>query len=202
MRKSASGAKTSCLEFDSQHHRYWLEGELLPSVTQILEGVGMIDTRFYTEEARLLGSAVHQATQYLDEGDLDEDSVDPQMRGHLAAYQLFKKETGFSPVEIEVQVYHPEYRYAGTFDRLGVIVQGRQVLVDLKTGPVQPWVGLQLAGYALCIRTGGFPQRWGVYLREDGRYFITEFTDRKDKDVFLSAVSVFQWIRRHRGDIA
>lgn len=42
---------------------------------------------------RTIGEYVHKATQYLDEGCLDLETVDPELQPYLAAYQRFLEPT-------------------------------------------------------------------------------------------------------------
>ena len=53
--------------FDPDTHQYWVGGEKVLSVTQILKTCGLIDDTWYTEKGRQRGQAVHLATQLYDE---------------------------------------------------------------------------------------------------------------------------------------
>ena len=55
------------LSFDPITHQYRLDGERVPSVTQVLSVCGLIDDTWYTEESRQRGQAIHLATKLLDE---------------------------------------------------------------------------------------------------------------------------------------
>ena len=63
-------ACTHPIQFDEAAHVYTVAGVERPSVTQILKDAGLIDTTWYTDEARQRGRAVHLAAQFLDEDDL------------------------------------------------------------------------------------------------------------------------------------
>ena len=84
-------AATEVVQFDESAHVYTVARVQRPSVTQILKDAGLIDTTWYTDEARERGRAVHLATQFLDEDDLDWDTVLPQYGGYLAAWERFKR---------------------------------------------------------------------------------------------------------------
>ena len=179
------------ITFEAERHEYRdAKGVLVPSVTSILKAAGLVDDRYYTDFGRERGSAVHEATALYDRDDLDEDSIDPRIAGYLAAWRSFRVTSGFVPDSIEQIVYHQTHRYAGTFDRTGRIGE-RKLIVDIKTGPMLPVTGLQLAAYQQCVV--GLPDRIGVEIRADGTFRVTEFKDRLDWQVFQSALAVAKW---------
>jgi len=192
------------LEFDPKAHTYHLGRERLFSVTEVLEATGFIDAMWFTEAARIRGSRVHSATALLDEGRLDWESLAPieaalnePIADYVRAWEAFKHETGFAPATIESRGYHPRYKYAGTLDRIGTFADGREALIDIKTGPIEDWVGLQTAAYSAMHPTNGPRARYGVGLRPDGTYTIKKFTDVDDEATFLYALAVLRWRSRH-----
>lgn len=182
--------------YNDELHLYMLDGRVLPSVTGILKGELFIDDSFYTEDARIRGTYVHLACHLYDKGTLDLDELDSALRPYLDAYILFKGETGFQVNESEVPCYHPQYLYAGTPDKIGIMA-GTDALIDLKSGDIQPWCALQTAAYELF-----FPKsmkRFGVQLTNEGKYKMTPFTDRTDRNIFLSAMACRNWKLNHNG---
>lgn len=144
-------------------HRYTFHGAPVPGVTELLR-------RYYLSAdwlqvpaqtlllKRELGTAVHRATHYEDEGTLDVNTVDPALEPYLAAWRAFKADSGFEALLLETPLVHPLYRYAGTPDRFGWIRWGRQVerlaIVDLKTGdPEDAGAAYQTAAYANALRS-------------------------------------------------
>ena len=111
------------LIFDETQHRYFAGGIELPSVTRILAYGGLISYDFLSAEHREAclerGRRVHALTQLDDEGRLDEESDDAEILGYVEAWRSFKRDYGFTPRLIEHRVFHPQFKYAGTFDRLG-----------------------------------------------------------------------------------
>jgi hypothetical protein len=180
------------VHFDPETHTYTLNGERLPSITQILKGEGFIDTAFFTEYGRDRGSIVHRITHWHDTGELDPESVDPALEGYLSAWRKFRAESGFKPYIIEQPMASEVYRFAGTPDRIGVM-DGDDAIPEIKTGEVQPWTGLQTAAQEILY--GKRAKRYAVRLTEDGKYKLIPFTDRNDRGVFLAAVSCFWWKR-------
>ena len=168
------------LTFDSVTHTYLLDGEKVPSVTEILKGAGFIDTTWYKQSGTNRGTAVHEATEFIDRGDMaQEDFESEDWYGYVQAYAAFKAETGFEPVYIEEQLAHPQWKYAGTLDRIGRI-SGEMVLLDIKTGSAANWHGIQLAAYDQMVGgllTGPLKNRRVLRLRKNGRYSL----DKKGK---------------------
>lgn len=166
----------------------------LPHVTAILKEAGLIDASHFTERARDLGTAVHAATQYLDEGDLDEAGLEPLIRPRLEAYKAFLREIRPTILCIETAVHHPIHQYVGRCDRLVTINQEVGVL-DIKGPGLADWHGLQTEAYRHCIDpmpTG----RWTLHLSDDG-YKLVEHRRRDDWPAFLAALTLYNWRRNH-----
>lgn len=166
------------LAFDAETHVYMVNGRAVPSVTQLLERHGLVNTEWFTDEARARGTAVHAAIHYLDEGTLDWDSVDPRIKGYLCAYERFVYETQFESYISERPLASAKYHYAGTLDRLGWLHK-LLTLIDFKSGKHVAANEIQLEFYRrLCIENhdelGLSPnEHIGmqiVELREDGKY--------------------------------
>ncbi len=69
-----------------------------------------------------------------------------------------------------------------------------KTIIDIKTYPPDEVTGVQLSGYAR-IRFGpqprvDAPRRWGVQLKPNGKYSLTEFNDRGDEAVFMAALTI------------
>jgi len=186
------------LLFDAASHTYTLCGKRLPSVTQVLEAVGICDYSHIPyetrEAAKKRGSEVHVLTQFDDESDLDEATINPELMGYLTAWRRFRTETELgrkSLVKIEHRGYH-RYGFAGTLDRE---FEGR-ILVDIKTGEFPYWVRLQLAAYAAILSEAEGSKellpfrRVGVELHADGTFNVRECPVKElryDFDSFVAA---------------
>jgi hypothetical protein len=156
-----------------------------PHVTAILKDAGLINVEWFTEEMRDRGSAVHLATQYLDEGDLDEDSVlDDGVAAKVEQYKRFKKESGVMIYGIEEEVFHKTLKYQGRVDRR-VLINDRMGVLDIKGVAEAEWHGAQLAAYAKCYNVP--LARWNLYLHTD-RYRLIERKDPRDFSIFLEAL--------------
>ena len=174
----------------------------LPRVTEILREAGLIDTTWFTERGANRGTAVHAACQFLDEGDLDLMTLDPQIEGYVRAYDAWRHDSGIMGAEwIECPRQDPMGLYRGTPDR--VLVTRLRAVWDLKTGGYQTWVSLQLAAYVNMLPDPYSYSRYGLYLSANGTYTVKEFPKTEyaaDLSVFLSALNIVNWKRRANGN--
>lgn len=184
------------LTFDPITHEYRINGKSVPSVTQILAGMGIIDSRWHNEEARLRGQAVHAAIHLENQGVLDEDSVCVAVKPFLAAYRRFRAESHMTLATSETPVADICELYAGTPDLTGTLNQ-RAVVIDVKTGSTMPaWAALQTVAYANCWLVPHL--RFGLQLRDNGTYRLEPFTDRTDLRVWRGLVSAWHWRKQHQ----
>lgn len=171
-------------------HRYWREGRRVPGVTEILDGIGLIDTRWFTQFSRDRGSAVHAAVHFHLEKDLDWRTVDDRIKGYVEAAITFLDDSKFQTVAVEQRVFCPSpTAFAGTLDVAGVMA-GRESVCDWKSGASTDVHGLQLAAYDLALG-GKRRRRIGVQLRENGTYKKRDYDDRRDYDRFLAAADLY-----------
>lgn len=188
------------LQFDPDSHTYWIDGAIVPSVTQILAPIrpdfSMVPPAVL-EAKRALGVAVHAACEYDDADDLDEDSLADDLRPYLSAWRKFKADTGAAMIENERQLGHSLMRYAGTLDRVAAM-RGARWLLDIKTAAdPDPSFGVQLAGYEDLLKANELApsalRRASVHLRPDGSYRFHEFKNPNDSACFRALLSVHHW---------
>ena len=161
----------------------------LPHVTDILAVAGLVDTTWFKEYDLARGKALHEATHYLDQQDLNWETVDPIILGRLRSYQKFLDEVKPEILSVEEAVINEALRYQGTLDRR-VRINGREGILDLKGPSRSAWNALQLSMYAAC-----FPRplaRWNLYLSDDN-YRLVEHKDRSDWDVAKAAITLAAW---------
>ena len=157
------------LEFDEDTHTYRSGTRLVPSVTHILADLGFIDTSFFTEESADRGRKVHKLCELYDNETLDEESIDPRLKGYLDAWIAFCEAEGFAWTMIEKKVFNERSWYAGTLDRKGVNRRGKTILLDIKTGGPAPWHAYQLGGYLTCEPADEIQT---VHLSKDGTFSL------------------------------
>jgi hypothetical protein len=181
------------VDFDPHTHTYTCGGEVFPSVTQVLSDLGFYGdaAQYFTGYKRDLGSFTHKAIElYLSE-DLDESALDPAILPRLNAWRKFEQDTGYVSSGCEIVMWSESYRFAGTLDHKGIL-NGKQVIIDVKTGVLLPATGIQLGGYEILDGTPGL-KRYGLQLKDDGSYALKEYKDRTDRQVFQAALSVWWW---------
>jgi hypothetical protein len=147
--------------YDEVGRVHALNGRPVLSVTQILQKAGKsIDLEQLPERVRTivrakgeLGTRVHIAAHYDDEGDLLPQSVWSEAAPYLEAWQTFRDERRFESELLETVVASTRHHYTGRFDRLGrVRGNPRLILADIKTGdPDNAAADLQLAGYVWAL---------------------------------------------------
>lgn len=151
------------VDFEPDGHIYNHKGRVLPSITQILKDEGFIDTSFYDEWSRDKGSMIHLACHYEVTGELDEETLDDEIRPYLSAFRKFMKETGFQVERSEVPGVNTTYLYAGTPDLIGTFPKPMTT------------------------------RRFVLELTKEGKYKLIPHTDRNDFNFWLAAVAVHHW---------
>jgi hypothetical protein len=198
----------AAIEFDEAAHVYRVDGRIVPSVTRVLEAVGISDFSMVPpavlKHAQDRGTAVHRACWYDDQGDLDEASLDPEIVPYVEAWRAFRHDHEFVAVDIERRFYNADYAFCGTFDRLGWMRRWGKVMTDIKTGVHSMSWPIQLAAYlrghlsrvdALATR------RLIVQLSANGHYLLHWYEANslgRDWRTFLAALAVCQFKEEHR----
>jgi hypothetical protein len=174
----------------------------MPRVTEILRNAGLIDLSFVKkdilERAQKFGSAVHKATELDDLGILNTEILSGPLLPYLEGWRKFRKDfnLNFSRDEIEKHLVSTKWGFQGTPDR---IARADNILVDIKTtSGVYPSTAIQCAAYVLLAEEGGIKikKQFCVQLKE-GTYSVTPYNDPSDKSVFLSALNLYNWKKKH-----
>ena len=193
---SESGSAT--FRFEEDGHKYFLGDQQLPSVTQILEAVGIINKRFYAPGSDLRGRYIHKMTELDDTGELAEENVKDDLRGYLEAWRKWKTDHTAKILDSEYRVYHKFYGYAGTIDKIAD--DGCLCIVDIKSGQPEKWHVLQLTAYFQCFLNMPNEKRWkdkdvhllNVYLRESGGYKTVAV--EADSNMWEACLKIWKWI--------
>jgi hypothetical protein len=190
------------LTFDEGTHTYRLDGQVVPSVTQVIRPLFASSQPFWKDEHRERGQKVHEATFLYDHDRLAPEAITDDIVGYVDAYRRFREETEWKPVFSECRVYSRRYRFAGTFDRI-FLTPGPPpgwVLVDIKTSKtVSKAAALQLAAYdiaALEEANAGvvIQEHYALHLAPDGKYRLVRFDDMAEaRQAFLAALTLFNW---------
>lgn len=200
------------LHFDADRHLYTLRGVPVPSVTQTLKHTGYIRLDGIPADvlarARDRGQRVHQALHYLFDDDLDESSIDDDIRGYLQSAQAYIAAQVPQVFRAEFKVWSERHAFAGTVDFFALHRDGALFVGDFKTGdPTDVAADLQLSAYQgailemraddgelnAIIASVHRPsiKRRSVRLFKDGRPAReTLYTDHRDYGRFINALSV------------
>lgn len=189
------------LDFDPETHTYTLDGQAVPSVTQVLKPL----LGWYgdgAEGARVRGSDVHSLTAQHDWG--LSPAVPEDLAPYIAAWEKFKENLRLCPVAVEKRVAHPVWLYAGTLDRVMRFPGGTVALVDIKTSvSLEAWIGCQLAAYREAWnherpKAEQITKSLAVSLRADGTYALRTFADHPgDWAMFTSLLTEARWKERN-----
>lgn len=183
------------LRFDQATHTYTVEGQEWPSVSRVMGPiVGDLDSipRSVLDAKSELGTAIHLATELIDQNDLDDESVLPEWKGYIDAYRRFLSEHAVEWEFSEAFGCHEEERYAGTIDRAGSI-DGESALVDIKTRVRIPgYVGVQLAAYEAMHPALRGRKRFALHLMPTGAYKLIPFQSPLDWVRFRACLTVMR----------
>ena len=205
-------SSVTALTFDRAHHRYEADGVLVPSVTQILRAAGLVDSYdgipdHILQFAADRSIAVHQASVYYDDNDLDPDSLCLEVAKYVAAWRRFRLEHEFKILASE-QMHLGKLnglQFGMTLDRLiqfaGSNGSGKTTILDIKcTREIHRHHAVQLAGYACGLESVGTPttrlllyRRLIVQLKPNATYQLHECTDPSDGDIFAAALQIAHW---------
>lgn len=194
------------LAFREDGHRYERHGSAFVSVTTVVKTVipdkaGV--RRFWTERARRRGSVAHACTALDDQGQLDEASIAPAVRGRVEAWRAFRRACPYFEPHLIEQTLWSASGLAGTADRFG-LWHGKVAVLDIKSVVDVPYARLQTAGYATMFteRTGlRCAVRLVVGLADDGSFdphvwdSPTDWTH--DRAAWDGAVRVYGYLSRH-----
>lgn len=176
--------------FDSNEHVYLNPdtGQEYPHITGMLVEAGYVNPRWFTEESRERGSAVHRMTADYDLGALeptDEVVANSAYKGwllaHVKAVQMIRPT--FEHIE-EPRV--SRYGFGGRPDRDG-LVYGAVSVVEIKSGGYEAAHPIQMALQAILVgEERNLPpegiQRYCLYLKKNGKSKLEHFIAGRDFD--------------------
>lgn len=158
------------------------------------------------DNAAARGTEVHNLAEKLVAG--EEVAVPEHLAGHVESVVQFLNDWQIRPVLVERVVGHYKYGYAGTFDIIADLPDGRRVLFDYKTSSgVYPDVALQLAAYQwathyvaedgteIPMTEVGIDEAKVVHVRADG-YDVVPFNT--GPEVFLAFLNVLAVARARK----
>lgn len=150
------------------------------------------------ERAQERGNKVHQCLHYLNENDLNIETVDTVIKGYVKGYQKFISECRIQPIAIEKKLVDPEFLRDAEGNPIGLggtpdlvcWLNGRRAMIDYKTCAVlSKSTALQLMGYKLLwekIYPNFLIYEWySLKLKPDGTYKLVRYEDIDDHRAFI-----------------
>lgn len=193
------------ITFREEDHQYWIDGENVPSVTQVVEQLHNFDGTNPEVMARAAarGTLIHKACELFALGVLDWDSVDESIMPEVKAFARWWKQSGFRPLLVESIIGSKRFRFACRLDFFGIWKTGL-ALVDLKTGGEYPAYAVQTAGQEIALWEslglnvyGTTPiERYCLYLKGDKARPVRHENSR-DHFTFLSALTCSHFRREN-----
>ncbi len=189
-----------------ENHIYRIDGEITPGVTEVLSPLGSFDMLRpgIIEPAQEFGKITHDTIHLYDTNNLAE--FDPALQPWMDAWERCKQEHKIKILHSEPMYHSRIYRFCGEPDKV-VLIDGCPAIIDLKTGLPAPYVGLQLAGYAILVEENlGIlfkkTKRISVYLHGEGKkgYKWQAHTTKTDKQEFLTLLYANNIIRKYKRD--
>lgn len=187
------------LLYHSEQHLYELDGELLPSVSEVIRFVSREHyadiNPVYIQRAAERGTRIHDACEQLDL--TGECEVDEEIEPYVEAYAAFLRDYKPKWTHIETAMYHPTKLYAGRIDRAGIVTD-KPMIVDIKSSaqPYIPAVKAQLGGY--------WEMPPGIYgiamlqVRKDRTYRYKEYSVAEAIDLFDACYALHKATERKR----
>lgn len=190
------------LKFLDKRHIYELNGELVPSVSELSrfasrEVYGDI-SQHTLDSAADRGKKVHDACENLDRyGDCEADKeIVPYIKAYLSFHEEYQPEW----VAIEKALGSKAMEFAGTLDRVGKI-KGADglVIVDLKSSSVvqKALALIQLNGYKKLYEENFGEEIKALYilhLQKDEKYKLIEFPT--DDTLFMACWNLHQALKK------
>jgi hypothetical protein len=196
------------LRFDEGSHRYYRGSIEIPSCTRCLDHAGLVSydgvRQDILEKKSRLGTAVHMATHFYDENNLDWESVGDDAKPYVDGWAEFRETTGFVPMRIEerCEANLNGMPYGMQFDCLGMLGKQETIVEKKISSQALWWWAIQTAGYALGapdLSRESSPmlrfsrrRRIAVQLLPVGKFKFKkyDFNDRQDADVFAATLLI------------
>lgn|SRR3990167_181921 len=180
------------LVIDREKHEYHVDGRKVLSITDCMKSAGLIDNVYADDYTLWVGTATHRAIELHINGTLNYAVLDPELIPRVEAWDEFIKHTGFRPLATEKAFYNFNLRVAGTLDVYGVFPDDKEGIIEIKSGDVSRWAGIQTAGQDI-LMGGKQRQRFGIKIPKIGKPSVKPFTDPDDYAVFRAAVTIANW---------
>lgn len=189
------------LIFNEEEHKYTLNNNVIPSVTQSLS---MISNLFYAgisdnvlENAKEKGTAVHRTIEFFNKYKFGQ--INEEYKGYFEAYKNWHKtiEDDIKEIQSEVRVYNKLLHYAGTADMVVKLKNDKNILIDIKTTNQlqKKYISLQLSAYKEALNSNDIiiDKMYVLWLHNDGTYDYIEIENKFD--LFLYSLTLYNYFK-------
>ena len=173
-----------------------------PSVTQVLKYHHFYDDldaagAANQEVGKNRGSALHKACHYLAHGEEPPwENPHPELDGYLDGFRSFLKQHDWRIHDHEPEWINDDERLIAHPDEYGIL-DGKLTVIEIKTGVLPKWVGLQLSGQLIARRAQ--MQRMALSLPGDGRYKLHVQADWRDFSEFRCLLQSYHIAAKYQG---
>ena len=185
---------TAAFRYVDEPHGYWLGAEEIPSPSKVFQDLGLVDKRWFTEEARARGRAVHAGLHYALKGTLDWGTLHPDLHGYVKSGLRLVDHIKPKLVRFETPLHHPTLRFAGTSD-MEWTVGNWSYIIDWKSGKAPAVTRYQTAAYAMLAEDGQkrLWKRAAVELQEDGTIAnLVRYDDQSDFNGWINLLGAYR----------
>jgi hypothetical protein len=141
------------IEFDESSHLYLVKGKEKRSVTGILTESGVSDYDFPNAEYWMRrGQELHDFCTLIAKREIDWFDVPSSYLPLLRYFESWYDENVQELLAAETPLYNQTLDYCGKFDLLARLHDGRKALIEIKSGELPDWVGLQMVAYDLMAK--------------------------------------------------
>jgi len=186
--------------FDDELHQYYDSNKRpVPGVTSILKSEGIIgdydrpDGEFYMNR----GTRIHKACEQFIKGTLSWGMLDDDIFGHVEQFEQFIKAHGKRLVITRCEEGNISPLFYGRTPDIEGMLDDKDVLIDIKSGPAQEWHCVQLAAYDF----GHKPRQRSILelKTDDWKLVPTSKWGKPDayyQDIWLSALNIYNFKRK------
>lgn len=198
------------IEFNGEKHEYILDGEKIPSVSELINIYSDTETDEYveaaTEYARERGTECHRYLEQMLKGIITDDSEEIEdYYEYYDAIDKFLEEHTIEVIETEQIVTGEinEVKYGGTLDCIGIL-DGETTLIDWKfVSQVQKYkVGAQINFYREALRQSGiYIEKMKIVQFLPGKYRIYKVQTNQKGMKLAAEVYKAKKMKQPKGEI-
>lgn len=200
LKQTQSNSEKLSLVFKPEDHSYWIGKKRIPSVSEILQKVGLTkDFKGIDPYYRDRGIATHKAIEFYLNGVLDETSLDPAVKPHFEAFRSYQAARPMGKIlGIEKPLCDLSECFAGTPDLVTEIAvydwkcsKNHDKAAELQGQAYKNLIFLNWMRVGRSLKIPGNLPFIVVELHDDGSF--EEFNYGPDYEEWSSVMSLYRW---------